>query len=282
MDPFDHCEALVRDADKDRFVATLFAPAKCRRPLFALYAFNMEVTRIREAAREALPGELRLQWWRDVFAGPGRSEARGHPVAAALLDVVVRYRLPPQTFAELIDAHAFDLYDEPMRTVAELEHYASRTSAALMRLAALILKEGHDADVDRLIECLGIAQAITAVLMALPLHASRRQLYLPAALLTESGATVEDVFAGKATTGMREAISALRRIAWSQLSEAKSRAEEAPGAIAPALLPAVLIRPILDRMERRRYDPFRPPVLPQWRRQWIIWRAARKGWPRVL
>jgi hypothetical protein len=28
-------------------------------------------------------------------------------------------------------------------------------------------------------------------------------------------------------------------------------------------------------MERRRYDPFVPDPLPQWRRQWLIWRAAR-------
>ena len=34
-DPFDHCEQLVRMADKDRFLATLFAPEKYRRALFA-------------------------------------------------------------------------------------------------------------------------------------------------------------------------------------------------------------------------------------------------------
>jgi phytoene synthase len=28
-------------------------------------------------------------------------------------------------------------------------------------------------------------------------------------------------------------------------------------------------------MERRRYRPFQPADLPQWRRQWTLWRAAR-------
>jgi len=60
-DNFVHCEQLVRAGDKDRFLATLFAPAKYRRALFALYAFNLEVARVRELAREPLPGELRLQ-----------------------------------------------------------------------------------------------------------------------------------------------------------------------------------------------------------------------------
>jgi phytoene synthase len=39
-----------------------------------------------------------------------------------------------------------------------------------------------------------------------------------------------------------------------------------------ALVPAYL-----DRMERRDYDPFTTPVeVPQWRRQWLLWRAARR------
>ena len=45
----------------------------------------------------------------------------------------------------------------------------------------------------------------------------------------------------------------------------------------PALLPVALVLPALDRMERRFYQPLRPTELPQWRRQWILWRAARKG-----
>ena len=126
-DAFDHCEALVREVDKDRFLATLFAPAKYRRPLFALYAFNVEVARVREQAREPMPGEIRLQWWRDVFAGSGRGEVRANPVAAALLDTVVRYRLPPKMLADLIDARTFDLYDDAMASLADLDGYAART-----------------------------------------------------------------------------------------------------------------------------------------------------------
>ena len=89
----------MRAGDKDRFLATLFAPQKYRRALYALYAFNLEVARTRELAREPMPGEIRLQWWRDVLGGAGRGEIDAHPVAAALRDAVVRYRLPPQDAA---------------------------------------------------------------------------------------------------------------------------------------------------------------------------------------
>jgi phytoene synthase len=44
----------------------------------------------------------------------------------------------------------------------------------------------------------------------------------------------------------------------------------------PALLPVALAGPTLARMERRDYDPFAPVEIAQWRRQWLIWRAARR------
>jgi phytoene synthase len=276
-DAFDHCEALVRAGDKDRFLATLFAPQKYRRPLYALYAFNLEVARIREAAREPMPGEIRLQWWRDTLGGVGRGEVEANPVAAALRDVVVRYRLPPRMLAELIDARAFDLYDDPMPDVPELERYAMQTSAALIELAARVLRDGRDPAIGALAGHAGIAYAIAGLLRALPVHASRGQLYLPADLMQRYGAQPADIFAGKATTELRAVLAELRLRARRQLSAAKALLNEAPPEVTPALLPLALVRPALDRMERRSYKPFLPNELPQWRRQWVLWRAARSN-----
>src|SRR5262245_27590943 len=129
-DAFDHCQEMVHAGDKDRFLATLFAPEKYRRALHALYAFNLEIARVREVAHQPIAGEIRLQWWRDALLGAGQGEAAAHPVAVAVREVVVRYRLPPAALAGLIDGHTFDLYDEPMPSIAELENYAMATSAA--------------------------------------------------------------------------------------------------------------------------------------------------------
>jgi len=61
QDAFAHCAELVRTGDHDRFLSTLFAPVEHRDALYALHAFNVEVARVRDAAREPLPGEIRLQ-----------------------------------------------------------------------------------------------------------------------------------------------------------------------------------------------------------------------------
>src|SRR6185503_2321174 len=209
-DAFDHCQNLVRSGDKNRFLATLFAPQKYRRALMALYAFNLEVARTRELAREPMPGEIRLQWWRDALGGAGRGDVGAHPVAAALRDVVVRYRLPPRMLDELIDARAFDLYDEPMASLSDLERYATQTSSTLIELAGRILCDGRDPAGSDLARYAGVAYAIAGLLRALPIHAARNQLYLPTELLDRYRVEAKDVLAGNDSTGLRAVLAELR------------------------------------------------------------------------
>ena len=148
-DNFRHCEQLVREGDKDRFLAALFAPADKRGALFALYAFNLEVARVREAVREAMAGEIRLQWWRDAIESGG-GEASAHPVAAALRETIARFDLPVAPLIDLIEARSFDLYDDPMPNSAALEGYAVKTSSALIGLAASILEQRQPIPAERL------------------------------------------------------------------------------------------------------------------------------------
>jgi phytoene synthase len=282
QDAFAYCEELVRSGDKDRYLATLFAPQKHRRALFALYAFNLEVARVREQARQPMPGEIRLQWWNELLTGAGRGDVSANPVAAALREVVVRFRLPPKTLAELIEARRFDLYDDPMPDFAALEAYAEKTSSALIELAARILNDGRDPKIAELARHAGIAYAISGLLRAFPIHAARRQLYIPIEVLQRHNAKVEDVFGGKVAVELRAALAEMRLRARQHLDSGPPLLAAMPASAISALLPVTLVRPILGRMERRSYRPFRPPELPQWRRQWILWRAARRELARAL
>src|SRR5215216_1788698 len=164
-DPFAYCEQLVRHTDKDRFLATLFAPANRRGTLFALYGFNGEVARVRDAIHDPMAGEIRLQWWRDALERPGSGEARANPVAAALLDTIVRFRLPVQFLTALVEARGFDLYNDPMPTLAALEAYADRTSSSLIDLATRILDD-RAADISAASRAAGMAYAIAGLLRA--------------------------------------------------------------------------------------------------------------------
>ena len=274
-DGFAHCENLVRAGDKDRWLASLFAPGERRAHLYALYAFNLEVARVRELAREPMAGEIRLQWWREVIAGTRPGEAAAHPVAAVLLETVARFGLPVQTFLDLVEARAFDLYNDPMPTLDAFAGYGRRTASGLIALAAQVLDRAHAGVADAAGPA-GIAYATAGLLRAFALHASRGQLYLPADVLERHGVSTSDVFAGRATDPLRAALAELRAFARGNLAAFAARRGALPAAVAPAFLPVALVPAYLDRMERRDYDPFTTPVeVPQWRRQWLLWRAAR-------
>jgi phytoene synthase len=268
------CEALVREADKDRYLASLFVPAAARPHVFALYAFNVEIARVRELAREPLAGEVRLQWWRDALAGSGEGDVAGNPVAAALFDTIERYELSRAPLLALIDAREFDLYDEPMATLGELEAYARATASVLFALAAH-LSAGEA--VAEAAEPAGLAYALTGLMRAFPLHAARGQLYLPLDVLARHGASRDDILSGRVTPALSLALAELRDHVGRHLMELRARLASIPRAALPAFLPAALIEAYLAPMQRADYDPFKTVEVAQWRRQWILWRAARRA-----
>jgi phytoene synthase len=269
-DAFAYCAELVRNADRDRFIATLFTPAELRGALHALYAFNAELARVRDVAHAALPGEIRLQWWSDVVDRQRDGEAQANPVAAALLATIERHGLARDKLTDLIDARRFDLYDEPMARLADLEDYARRTSSSLIFLAAQVVTA---ADVEAVAEPAGLAFGITGILRAFPSHVARRQLYVPTELLDRHQVHVHDLFAGRSSAGLEAAFAELRGLARRRLATVAEAMRTLPDQAIPAFLPIALVRASLDRLERS--TPFAPAQLAPWRRQWLIWRAAR-------
>jgi phytoene synthase len=268
---FEHCATLVRELDRDRYLATLFAPVDRRPGLHALYAFSAEIARIRDVAREPMPGEIRLQWWREMLRGERNGEAEAHPVAAALLATLSRYALSPQPLLQFIDAHAFDLYDEPIASLGDLTRYGIQTEGAIFAAACGILGADERA-VGNCVMNAGVAYTIAAILVHFARHAARRQLYVPIELLSQHGVDRETVFAGQSTEALSAALAVLRARARWYLGLAE--AVPMPPEVLPAFLPMATVGPTLARMERAG-DPFHFAPLPLWRRQWLLWRAAR-------
>ena len=271
----EHCANLVRDADRDRYLATLFAPAEHRDALLALYAFNVEIARVRDVAREPMPGEIRLQWWREALAGERDAEAAAHPVAVRLRETLARYGLSADPLQALIDAHGFDLYDEPMASVRAFDDYAEKTRGAVFAMAAAILG-GLTPDTQMVSRHAGIAYTAAGVLSNLALNAPRRQVYLPQELLGRHGVAPEAVFARENSEALRAALANLRAHAREHLAAGQRALQTLPPETLPALLPAATVGATLRRMDRPGADPFRPGALSLVHRQWLLWRAARR------
>jgi 15-cis-phytoene synthase len=275
VDDFKQCAALVRGADRDRYLASLFAPSTARDALFALYAFNVEISRVRALAREPMPGEIRLQWWHEVLGGQRAGEAAANPIAAALLTTVANHNLPVEKLTGVVEARRFDVYNDVMTSFAELKSYASQTSAMIFELAAHILTGQSTPVIANLASEAGEAETFADILALLPQHAARRQLFIPLETLRHYGVEAEDVFAGRTTRELRAALAEFRLRARLNLEQVGSTGPELPRNAQPAFLSLAPLGQWLLDMERPSYDPFQPPKMALWRRQWRIWRAAK-------
>jgi len=265
---------LVRTHDFARYASTLFMPSDLRRALLALYAFNVEISRVREQVTQPLPGEIRLHWWTDLLAGVDHGGVEGHPVAAELLLTIRHFRLPVEPLTRLIEEHQFDLYNDPMPSMAALEGYINDTASALFLFAARIAG-WQSPEIDHLARHAGLAQGIAQVIASLPFDASRRQLFVPLQVLQQHGSNIEEIFAGKQTPNVRAALDQLIGEAQRHLQPTFALLADVPPEVRPIFLPLALVRRDLARMSRADTDPFVPRATPRFRVLWTLWRASR-------
>lgn len=268
------CADLVRSHDFARYASTLFVPAEERRALLALHAFNVEISRVRDQVSQPLPGEIRMQWWTDLLAGAGHGGVEGNPVASELAAAIRAYGLPTEPMSRLIDEHQFDLYNDPMPTLAALEGYVHETASALFALAARILAP-PSAEIEHLARHAGFAEGFVHVIASLPRDAARRQLFLPLQFLQGQGIGMEEVFSGKQTSKLRAAIDQLLGEARAHLQTAEELLAQVPVGVRPAFLPLVLVRHDLARMSRADNDPFVIQARSRLSTLWTLWRASR-------
>lgn len=230
---------ILRQWDRPRYLAHLFAPDASRDALCALYAFAAEISRVPLAVSDPQIGLIRLQWWRDVLEGIAGGKPQQHPVAAALAQTISTYALPMAPLHSLIDAHERDLFTERPETVPVLEEYLGKTSSALIQLAAMILAP-------KLAPAVAEAAGLSGVAFGIALIVNDRKRF---ANLVPEG---------------EDAVS-LAHLARRRLAEA--RAKQVPTGMLPAFLHVTLTELFLEGRGT-------PPA--QWRMQWRLWRAARR------
>ena len=248
--------SLVRRHDHDRFQTALFASAAAREALFALYAFNYEIARVRESVREPMLGQIRLQWWREAIdVAYSAAQPRRHEVVEPLTAAIRAHGLSHEHFTRLIDSRERDLDDAPPPTLVALEDYAEGTSAPLIRLALQALGAATPLTFAAATE-IGIAYALAGLIRAMPVHARIGRRMIPDAVAAETGLDPADYAALRATPAVRRAVETVARAASRHLDAAQAMRRDIPKTALPALLPARIATHTLTRLKRAAFDPF--------------------------
>ena len=252
----DAVRTIVRDGDPDRYASALFAARAAREPLFALYAFNVELARIAEQVSEPQLGEIRLQWWRDALARASAGEATDHPVADAIGDVVRRYALSRESVAGMIDARHFDVSVKIMPDTAALDDYLGKTAGATFRLAGEVAAPHRTGALEPAVRAAAIAYGLTGLMRALPVHAARGRVDLPADMLLRHGTSPEQIRAGQTSKGLTDVLAEYRETARVALKSARQHVAALSPHARRAFLPLALVDPYLSALQRT-VDPLR-------------------------
>lgn len=270
-----YCAEMLRRQDHERYLTCLFAPASRREALFALYAFNLEVSKTAEVVSEPMLGQIRLQWWRDAIADIYDRRPPAHGVAEPLAAAVSRHGLSRAHFERLIDAREADLTPDGPASLAALEDYARDTSSRLLWLALEVLGiAGSDADPVRMAaDSVGIAWALTGLLRAVPFHARQGRLMLPGDTARECGLESRVLFELRPSPELKDMARRIAERAGEHLTNARALRRAVPKAALPALGLATLAEGHLSTLRRAGYDPFdprvqRPPAGSAWRLAW--------------
>ncbi|WP_068081620.1 phytoene/squalene synthase family protein [Polycladidibacter stylochi] len=243
-----YCADLLKQHDWDRYAATLMAPQAMQPPLFALYAFNCEIARIRSFVQEPMPGEIRLQWWVDALQGSGHGDVTANPVAAALLTTIADYRLPLEPLLNLIEARRFDLYNDPMPDLASFEGYCGETCSHLFQLAAMIALKSSRLSLEDapaladLCGHAGVAYAGCGLLKALPYTNSRSQLFIPQSLLQQHQVNQSELFANRFSPQVDALLQVMIGIITKHDALAREAARLAPKQIYPVFAGLGLVK----------------------------------------
>ena len=267
---------LVKSADQDRYWAGLLMPRPQRDYLFALYAFNIELAKIGEQVREPQLGAIRLEWWRGALAAPA-DERAGNPVADALSAARAAHGLSMADLEGMIDVRSLDLEREPAPTMDALQSYLRATAGGVFRLGARIAGASEAAAALAGNEA-ALAHGLTGLMRALPYHASRGQLYLPADFLGAFGVDGGSVLAGEESEGLKTALGLLRERAGEHLAAYRAAAKALPRSALPVFLPLALIPAYLRRLGAPGHRPLTEIAqLNPLGRYARIWRAFLRG-----
>ncbi|WP_420002896.1 squalene/phytoene synthase family protein [Arenibacterium sp. LLYu02] len=249
------CAEAVQKGDPERFQATMAAPVAARPLLFALYAFNIELSRAPWASQESMIAEMRVQWWRDVGAELAAGAAvRRHYVATPLA------RLVKPEAAVVIDAMAearrWDIYRDPFEDEAAFDHYIDATSGGVMWMAAASLGGASKAVVRDYAWAAGLANFLRAIP---ELEAQKRVPLLD---------------------GSVEGVRRLAERGLDRLSSARARRGEISVAARPALLSGWQAEALLQQVRK---EPHRVAAgemgLSEFRkRAGLMWQAGTGRW----
>jgi NADH dehydrogenase [ubiquinone] 1 alpha subcomplex assembly factor 6 len=148
-----------------------------------------------------------------------------------------------------------DLRVTQPRTLADIESYAENTMSSLFYLT-LESVGVRDFTADHAASHLGKATGLITLIRAIPFQAKERQLYIPIELCAKHNIRAEDIFSGKTSPQLQEAVYEIANQAKSHLDLSRELTGSVRYPANVALLQAEWTDQYLLMLQKRDFNPF--------------------------
>jgi squalene synthase HpnC len=214
------CHRIARASHSNFYAAFFLLPRPKRDAMAALYAFMRLVDDVSDEDHGLLAKQRGLAKWRaafdeavtgssQVFDGTAAIPLPSEPsfgeaeVLPALVDTMLRYKMPARYLHDLISGAEMDLTVQTYPTFERLREYCYRV-AGTVGLTCTHVFGFRDARALDLAEKLGLAFQLTNIIRDVHEDFRLGRVYLPEEDLARYGVSPEDFGRGEATLGVRE------------------------------------------------------------------------------
>jgi len=265
---YAYCQNVARREAANFYYGIRLLPKERRNALCAIYALARRVDDIGDGSAPREEKLRRLDEERGKLASV--DTAYDDPVLVALADAVVRYPIPFDAFAELIDGVQMDIVGTRYETFADLLPYCRRVAGAIGRLSLGVFETRDRETASVYADDLGVAFQLTNILRDIREDLEQGRVYLPAEDLERFGC---DLSAADDSLNELVRFEADRARAWFESGLKLLPLLDRQSAACVSAM-AGIYRRLLARIERRPDLVLRGRVsLPTWEKGWVAVRS---------
>ncbi|KAF9220959.1 hypothetical protein BS17DRAFT_292885 [Gyrodon lividus] len=279
--PNEYCKDLVLKHDYEGYLTSRFYPRQYQSGYYALRAFYIELSMIKETVSQTALGQARLLFWREAVKDIFANKPPRHPIALGLYEATQRGRLAPYHFQRIIEAREQELHAQSHLTAESMTSHAESTASTFLYLLLSLLNL-PSATLSHAASHLGVAQSFTTLLRAFPFHASKGVMMIPAEITARHGVNQQQVFIrGDTCKALEDAVFEFATIANDNLITARNMFKGTGGKVPKEAMPifaaAIPVTSILRRLEAVNFNVYDPYLqVRDWKLPWHVWRGYYK------
>lgn len=283
IDTHHFCLHHVRKYDRENYLAALCIKDRMlKRVVFALRAFNVELSLVRDMTTNSDRAKIRFHFWSklidEIIERNNRASIdlnkevayyKHTPLAKELLDLFYLVDVDEQIASylkDLVGARVSSkvLGYKPFESISELELYCTKSNASIYHLALRVERQVRNiwsdhfdvtTTVDQCAHDMGIAQGLSNVIRGVPYNATKNCCYIPKDLLDDHQLTNRDFITKNLDGGkIRPLIKTMAEICQARMDLAIGRMGHLPKHYKNLFLPRVAIQSSLNTLKKCDYN----------------------------